>query len=453
MKKKERDSVLKGMGTPLARRTKGSKDKSGGESSTDASVTPALEEVSEAPEEELQEEIVVDVQKEKQEAEARRLADEARAHQEAHFTLKHLHHLEKGDDRILMLFMQFINIDEEHWKDFWSRFRPDGTMVIEEFEKYVHWERRWTGQTKLVFSLLDEHERGFITNTRLLELKRWIQRYKDKSDTDIVKFRRRLSQLYGNLGRAWRLGLDPDQNGKCCFNQFCRFCHDHGMTKDLRTLWGDLTEGDFNRTIHFRDLDPDGDMTIQMFANSLALHGGTLLKGWQQIILTGGGHLHRDSFITQCAMWGVDMKTAKWLFAVLDPNGTRYLTEYDDLIFLRSYDPGPMTVEACRGTFASKKDQSKEEQFDLVVEMTAEEYDEYQEMLRAKQMIAGIDVDSEEKGKERMQRLRSAAQEQRAQYQAEERAHACRHTWPVREVNSDDEMFGSPAVSPGSPRK
>merc|ERR1719408_228563 len=71
----------------------------------------------------------------------------ARMHQEAHATLKHMFSQAIGDDNILQRFIAFIARDENHWQCFWSRFRPDGTMTWKEFEKYVHWDQKWTGET------------------------------------------------------------------------------------------------------------------------------------------------------------------------------------------------------------------------------------------------------------------------------------------------------------------
>merc|ERR1712139_458456 len=146
--------------------------------------------------------------------------------------------------------------------------------------------------------------------------------HRDKGENNTNQFRIKMADHWGNLGRAWRLSLDKYNTGRCCFNHFCRECHKLGIIRHLKNIWEDLTEGDSKRNIYYRDLDPDGDMVVQMFITSLTLHGGTLLKGWQQIIEEGGGHLHRHGFIQHCATWGIGMEPAKWLFSVLDPHGT-----------------------------------------------------------------------------------------------------------------------------------
>jgi len=159
-------------------------------------------------------------------------------------------------------------------------------------------------------------------------------------------------------------------------------------------------------------------MVIRMFATSLTLHGGTLMHGWSQIVLDGGGHLHRDSFITRCAAWGITMRPAKWLFAVLDHQKTKYLTEFDDVRFLAGYDPGPLDPEAAfsmsrqmvSGSGSASKpfhikgaDQLEEGQqpFDLHVVLTREEFEQYQQQLRTKQMVAGIDLAGEARREEK----------------------------------------------------
>merc|ERR1719506_1058919 len=57
------------------------------------------------------------------------LHNHARMHQEAHATLKHMFKQAHGDDNILLHFIEFIARTEPHWKNFWSRFRSDGTMT------------------------------------------------------------------------------------------------------------------------------------------------------------------------------------------------------------------------------------------------------------------------------------------------------------------------------------
>jgi len=103
-----------------------------------------------------------------------------RMHQEAHAVLQHMVRQARGDECILKHFISWITTDDDKWRNFWSRFRADGTMTWKEFEKYVHWDCKWTGETEEVFGLLDQSQCGHITAGRCLKLKRWWQSCKDK---------------------------------------------------------------------------------------------------------------------------------------------------------------------------------------------------------------------------------------------------------------------------------
>lgn len=285
-------------------------------------------------------------------------------------------------------------------------------MTKAAFERYVHWDHKWNGPTEEVFNALEEDNCGYIRNSRLLELKRWYRHYMDKGENNTEAFKRRLEEHFGSLGRAWRLALDTESSGRCCFNHFCRVCHNVGIIRHLRTIWSDLTDGDMTRSISYKDLDPQGEMVIQQFATSLALLGGTMIQGWRHLIRESGGHLHRDSFIERCADWGFTIQPAKWLFKVLDPHNTRYLTEFNDLDFLGMFDPGPLNPKqggllqpqvTGSGTAANPFHISgvgaKEGQrpFDLTVIMTVEEHETYINRIRSRQLIAGVDFAGEAK--------------------------------------------------------
>lgn len=339
----------------------------------------------------------------------------ARMHQEAHATLQHMFQQSAGEEQILLHFIRFVARDEEHWRMFWSKFRPDGTMTWTDFEKYIHWDQKWSGETVEAFALLEENRCGYITNGRCLQLKRWWQSSKDMLACNMQLFKKRLVDQYGSLGRAWRLAFDVDNTGRCCFAHFCSICHTLGIALQIKQTWARLTEGSCNRAIRYRDLDPDGDMVIQQFAMSLTSHGGTLLQGWRQIMVDIGGHMHRDAFIELCSTWGIGFHVAKWLFGVLDHRNTRYLTEHNDLEFLGRYDPGLMPVNT-RSSFFNQQlsgtgsainpfkiaangedDEQQQEPFELRVILSKEEHEMYEREARSKLMVLGIDLAGEAK--------------------------------------------------------
>jgi hypothetical protein len=240
-------------------------------------------------------------------------------------------------------------------------------------------------------------------------MKRWWQHYQDVGDLSLKKFRMRFQDHYGNLGKAWRLALDKDSTGRCCHKVFCRVCNSVGIVRHLQNVWTELTDGEITRNLTYRDFDPEGDVLIQQFVVSLTLHGGSLTKGWLQLINDHGGRVHRDNFIEQCEIWNIGIKPAKWLFSVLDPHGARFLTQYDELDFLALWDPGDLAYNADSlddlndnliGDGSAKnpfklRSQHNDEPFDLHVTLTKAEHDAYQKILRTRQMIAGVDTSHE----------------------------------------------------------
>lgn len=351
-----------------------------------------------------------------QECEHRKEANRtARMHQEAHATLKHMFQQAHGDDNILRNFIAFVAKDRETWDAFWARFRPDGTMTWQEFEKYIWFDQMWGGETFEAFGLLEEKHCGYITKSRCLQLKRWWKTADDLRCGNIDTFKKRLKEHYGSLARAWRLAFDVESKGSCCFNHFCRVCSKVGMIVQVKSVWAQLTEGVCSRSVRLRDLDPEGDMVIQMFAMSLTLHGGTMFNGWRQIMVDIGGHLHRDAFIERCASWGIGFHVAKWLFRVLDCHNVKYLTEWDGMDLLKHYDVGPVCAEAGSAIFGqqlvgtgspdkpfrvlqNRDDELKDQEpFELRVILSKEEHEMYTSALRSKMMMMGIDLAGEAK--------------------------------------------------------
>jgi len=112
------------------------------------------------------------------------------------------------------------------------------------------------------------------------------------------------------------------------------------MNRNLNTLWRKLTKGDVSRAIYLRDLDPELDKILKDFALRLVTLHGNLRQGWCAICRAGGGHLHEEGFEVATSGLGIDARSSKLLFAVLDPHQRRYLTEFDSLEFLQIWNPG-----------------------------------------------------------------------------------------------------------------
>mmetsp|Transcript_10547 Transcript_10547/g.19410 ORF Transcript_10547/g.19410 Transcript_10547/m.19410 type:complete len:402 (+) Transcript_10547:2-1207(+) len=231
------------------------------------------------------------------------------------------------------------------WHEFWGRFQPDGTMSWEQFENFVHWEGHWSGDTRRIFALFDRKNVGYISKPIVLDTRRKWEYAKDRGFMTIEDFRRKFAELWGTLGRGWRLALDTNDMGHCCQLHFMRVCHDMGMSRNLKTLWFKLTAGEVQRNICFRDLDPECDQILKHFCLALSCRNGSIREGWCAICRAGGGHLHKRGFVRACSGLGIPAKEAKTLYAVLDPFKIRYLTEYDKLDFLSLWTPSPATVK------------------------------------------------------------------------------------------------------------
>lgn len=101
-----------------------------------------------------------------------------------------------------------------------------------------------------------------------------------------------------------------------------------------------MTDGHPSRSITYKDWDVVGDRLINRFVMSLAIKYGALRSGWDTMIKNCGGQIIKYQFVEQCGPLGIAKHEAEWLFAVLDTEQRRYLSEYDRLRFLQHWDPG-----------------------------------------------------------------------------------------------------------------
>jgi hypothetical protein len=247
----------------------------------------------------------------------------------------------------------FIRWVLPQWPAFWGRFQADGTMSWKDFEQFVQWEQRWQGDTRRVFSIFDPHSTGYISKPFVLEVRRKWHNQKDTAYNSIENFKWQFANRFGSIGRGWRLALDTGDTGHCPQLEFMRCCHTIGMNRNLKTLWRRLTKGDVSRSICLRDLDPELDKILKDFALRLVTLHSTLRQGWCAICRAGGGHLHEEGFEQACMGLGMDTKSSKLLFAVLDPTQRRYLTEYDNLDFLEIWNPGNQSGSAAAAAAAA----------------------------------------------------------------------------------------------------
>lgn len=346
--------------------------------------------------------------------------------------------VEKSDNELVIAFFKWL-VGHGWWNQFWAAFHADGIMTWLDFENFVHWEGKWTGDKRRVFKELAKHcgtdpEHPYIKASGVLDLKRWWEHIADPGKRiQLSTFKNLFADHYGNLGCAWRMALDPDDTGKCSFLLFCRICQSLGMRKSLKSIWESLTHGNHNRPISYQDWDPVGDRIVSRFAMSLCLKYGSMREGWNQIIKNAGGNMHFGSFVDATSDLGFDIVEARWLFAVLDKEKRRYLNQFDRLRFLSHWDPGTdvpqLTLQELKYTsYKTKKEKggnrvqvnptyadmpfrlTSGHAFEFCLELNEEEYAEYQKRLQGRQLAGGQD---EEAMKQMVARVeRSQAEEQ-----------------------------------------
>lgn len=366
-------------------------------------------------------------------------------HHEATQALNSLFKSHMTETDLLKKFFKFIL--PHKWHHFKSIFRADGTLSFKEFDHWLHWEQHWDGNIHQLFEYLDIGNKGYLKLSAFVDGKRWFEHVDNVGAFDVEHLRDALESHYGNLGRAWRLCFDPEDRGGCCFNEFARRLHELGLHRTLRSCWASLTDIDPSRPLRFDDLDPCGHAIISRFVTSLCLQYGSLREGWTQIIQDGSGpcgHLRKSEFVEICDKFGIKPLQAKYIFAVLDKNRSRYLTVFHKMTFLSHFDPGNSTAEnegkpkqkntvanqinrAVRSSRLKRPSESilvfpesplaaprlKEfEAFDVEIIMTRQEYSEYQHRVHVKQLMNGIDLRGEEKRKKKNQEIIAKMQEE-----------------------------------------
>lgn len=250
----------------------------------------------------------------------------------------------KAGDELLNDFFIWL-VPPGWWPEFWARFRADGILTWQEFEDFVHWEGRWTSNTSKVFEELAAHcgtcrDNPHLTTSGLWDLKVWWGAKYNKGRRGIDNFKLMFAERFGNLGRAWRECLDPEESGSCCFLHFCRQCNRLGLRVHLKSAWEELTDGRTHRNMTYVDWDLVGDRLVSRFVMSLCIKYGGLRSGWDTLIKNAGGHLARSEFVEATIGFGIARHESEWLFEVLDIERRKYLSEFDRLRFLQHWDPG-----------------------------------------------------------------------------------------------------------------
>merc|ERR1719353_2089197 len=146
------------------------------------------------------------------------------------------------------------------------------------------------------------------------------------------EFKGVLTRKYGNLLRAWTMGLDSDGSGKLSFVEFCNSARLEGFAGNLKALWKEM------------DADGEGFVTLEEFAPEIAKlvtsfksflkekHEGSLVKAWKNSLdLDKSGSIKKEELVEAMAKLGWDGDAARvYKLLDFDRGGSITLEEIDE---------------------------------------------------------------------------------------------------------------------------
>merc|ERR1719487_3204013 len=97
---------------------------------------------------------------------------------------------------------------------------------------------------------------------------RAIENARDLNATTGKEFNNLLMRRYGNLVRAWRLGLDRDGSGKLTFLEFCKSARELGFGGNVKALWQEL-DADGSGSVSLKELCPEVYELLMEFSRAV----------------------------------------------------------------------------------------------------------------------------------------------------------------------------------------
>merc|ERR1719478_408746 len=157
----------------------------------------------------------------------------------------------------------------------------------------------------------------------------------DVGSYTFAEFKEQLTRKYGNLLRAWNLGLDSDGSGKLSFVEFCNSARAEGFAGNLKALWKEM------------DADGEGFVTLEEFAPEIAKlingfktflrekHEGSLCKAWKRSLdLDKSGSISQEELVEAMTKLGWDGDAARvYKLLDFDRGGSITLEEIDPKAF------------------------------------------------------------------------------------------------------------------------
>jgi Ca2+-binding EF-hand superfamily protein len=156
------------------------------------------------------------------------------------------------------------------------------------------------------------------------QLSRAAQMAKDLGPQSREAFIKHLKRQFGSIPRAWRLGLDPRNNGKLNKANFFASARAIGYCSSLNSLWRDL-DADETGFITMDELDPEAASLTLGFKDKLKEHYGSVLQAWLKIDANGTGRVEEPELAEVCKRLGYHGK-AKKLFAWYDYDHSGFIS-------------------------------------------------------------------------------------------------------------------------------
>jgi hypothetical protein len=148
---------------------------------------------------------------------------------------------------------------------------------------------------------------------------------KKDPEADKKAFKDLLKRSYGNFVRAWREGLDRDDNGVLDEDELKRACADIGYAGLRSDLWKQL-DSDNSGCITLNELDENTFKLLRNVYIAAITHYDTWENAWRKCMdIRGDDRVDIYSFTKGCRAWGY-AGNAEQIFDLLDTDRAGYLS-------------------------------------------------------------------------------------------------------------------------------
>mmetsp|Transcript_123 Transcript_123/g.264 ORF Transcript_123/g.264 Transcript_123/m.264 type:complete len:428 (+) Transcript_123:92-1375(+) len=153
------------------------------------------------------------------------------------------------------------------------------------------------------------------------------------------EFKTVLITKFGSLTRAWRVGLDADENGMLDFREFTRATSELGYIGNIRTLWY-LLDDDSSGFISLKELDPGAFYALEKFRALSTTQYDSIPKMWKFVMdKDRSNSVGFEEFVQGTKILGyTDEPEVRELFGyLLLKLGGRFIS-LEDILFLQKWE-------------------------------------------------------------------------------------------------------------------